>query len=294
MNTCRTEIGPFLKISHVFLDQKWLIIAITFLVTLLTGILIYKQNPIYEAKVIIGPPILERVSMLHSLPFIYLHSSQESDFSASELLDMFTQSFNRPLVKILFYAQVYLPLFHPEEKNRSILSGFYSKYIKEFKILNHYSNMQNKLTITFTSDSSLNAINKLKKFISFVNQKANEQFKQIQNARKKTIAFALWQQINLLKKIETVSKKNNFDNKNFLPSIAPLFIELSEKKLNFYNIPLNPNNTINLFKYDSEIIITHLAIESRPKKTLILGIAGGLILGFFVASLRISMKSSQI
>ncbi len=292
MSTYIAEIEPSLKISQVFWDQKWLIITITFFVTLLTGIPIYKQKPLYEAKAIVAPPLIERASILHESSFIFLQSTQENNFNASELFTFFTTYSVNTSIRNSFYLQVYLPLFHPEVKKSLLENDFYKDYMRNFQILNYYTDMQKKIMIKVASESSIDAISTLYKYINFLNLKAYEQYNYIRVVRLKILSFELWQNINTLKKIETVSKKASL-NSTFIPSIAPLLIELYQEKLNSLDIQLKSKKPISLFNYDSEITISNLTIESKLKKLLILGVPGGLILGFFAASLRIGIKSSK-
>lgn len=297
MNNKQRSPKHSLNIAEVFWQQKKIILITTLITTLLTGVWIFTHTPTYEANVLIGAPLGVEASLVHVDPFFYLKSPQTHEFSASELYNAFAYHLRSPSIKQLFFTSGYLSSLSTQQKQTLSTKKLYANYTKNVKVIADYSNKQTRYLISVRADTPQQAKQQLRQFIEFVNQKASNYLNIIFERRKQLMMNTLQQQIQIFDeanaventqkntKIEQIKNNSIEPARVFAAQVAKKMMESYEKRYQVYNkqILSIPQNT--LFRFESQLNISNTIIESKIKRTLLLGGFGGLILGFLLASM---------
>lgn len=237
----------YLRLSHVFLNQKKLILVTMLVVTLFWGLYIYAHKTTYQASVLIGP--LRTVDNSH-----FLSTPLKEYWDITKLYELFSVSMHSLSVRKLFYQQVVVPY--------------------GFTLIERSSLEHEQYYIAFTHDNPAGALECIKKFIAIINKCANEQ-----------LALAIAR-----KKIDGVlANKTKRSSLNVVQS----GVENIQVSSIIIAQQLSSMQLIDLFHYDSPVILSSTMLESKLTSTLVLGIIGGLILGFFIATLRIGWTEKR-
>ena len=256
--------NSYIKVSQVFLQQKWLILAITVIFTLLCAFFIYKHKPSYEAKVVLGPLLeVDNVKYENNLTDFYtLFASHAKQF---------------------FYNSIYLS---SSKKTNISTEKLFKRFSESYKIKVDNSHKIYKYIVTVTADSPNKAIKELSIFTWFI-KSAYERLiftRFIKNAYERPIVVNV--SLNKALKIILPLQCTQLENaRNFFQ----VLININEVK-NLNNMLLVNNSVFNLSQDESPILLENTNLEPKFKKILTLGLLGGLLLGFFAGACRMGLQ----
>jgi LPS O-antigen subunit length determinant protein (WzzB/FepE family) len=257
MSELKTTEASFLTISEVFRQQKGLILTITLLCSL-----IFKHKPIYQAQVLIKPA---KNLLLNLSPS---DINNKKNYSTIDLHDLFTLCISSIVIKDFCYEEIYLPDLSAVETQGGSLK-VYNKFYNLLSVRKDYATKKKQYEITVTADNPDKALKRLEQFIVYINSKVN------------ALLELLWTNELMQKGINRITQAS-----------VPL-IELYRKDYSVFMNPLTFTPIINFYAYNSPEKLSNTIINEPLKKTLILGGSGGLLLGFFAASLRIGIARSH-
>lgn len=273
-----------LEISQVFRQQKRLILVVTLLFTCFCALFIYQHQPIYRAKVILAP-LTELDSSFQNVSLMnYFEISKEKNFNLTEIYNLFTDYLNSSYLKKLFYANIYFPSLKQSQLDR-ILNNAYQNFFKIYDIQLYQEDKQRKYTVSARATSSKLAVKRLNQYVTYANQEVFERLALYIANRKRIVHNALYSPITPL--------KANFyqsDNSSLNFKIFNLLSKFYDENHILFNPPLTHRPMVDLFRYDSSIILYNTNLEPRLSKVLCLGLFGGLILGFLIGAFRIGLQ----
>ncbi|RUR12123.1 Wzz/FepE/Etk N-terminal domain-containing protein [Legionella sp. km772] len=276
-----TEEPNFISLLQLLSQQRGLIIAVMLFVTLLSALYILIQKPIYEARVIIGAPPEIKTTVLNMNLFSYLSPPKGASFTSSELYSLFTPILKSEAVRQVFLTQHknLLKTIHIQEDKRTV----------PFKIL-----------IKVKAKSPADAKKYLKKYLSFVNEKSLKRLTPLLQKKEGILLNNIKKQVDLLQKI-TKSNKDFFSSPigneggaNLAAKVKNAVLSSSANELiklyaDHYksSTTLLKNEPIELFSFFSKIDVNDDHVTSKLEYILICGVLGGLIIGFFVAVIKV-------
>ena len=268
----------YLKASQIFIQQKWLILIVAGFFTFGCAVLIYTYKPVYEASIVLGPVTEVDASFPKVTSFHYLEESKIRNFNLTEINNLLYAYMYSPGIKQLFYNQIYLPAF--SVKKTLTPSKKLEKRFSETYNVRIYKNDRKKFLVSVTAERSQTAIKELKKFIFFINKKASERVIVLTERRIDAIKNGL-----ILQRTPLRDELYRQDEPTFSFKVFQLLTEISDTPFSLVKY-----GNFNLFQYDSPIVIYSTAFHSKLKATLILGILGGMLLGFLAAAFRMGLQ----
>lgn len=285
MNEFKATPDSWLTISQIFRQQKKLILIVIVFYTLLTGLLVMKQKPVYKAQVLIKPA---EGLLVNESPII---ADNQILFSMIDLQRLYSLGISSILMKDLFYEEKYLPSLSGK-KNQLGSFKLYTDFNKLLLVRKDYTTKNKYYELTALADSPDKAINILEQFIVYINSKANVLL-ELLVAERKMLQLSSPQNNWLSELLWTNEIMNN--GINVTNNVNESLIKLYRKDYSLFMMPLTFNPVVNFYSYYSPLQVSNTGIKEPLKATLILGVAGGLLLGFFAASLRVgSTKSSAV
>lgn len=270
-----------LKISQVFRQQWRLILVVTLFFTCLCALFIYQHKPIYRAKVMLTPLTSLNSSFQNVSLMNYFEISKEKNFNLTEIYSFFVRYLTSLGVRQMFYTQIYSPSFEHGQLDKN----GYDNFSKIYDIQIYMENKERKFLVSATDRNSKKAIEKLNKYIAFVNQKAFEELSRYIENRNKIVRDELLLPATPRRVDFYQSDINSLNFKTFY-MLSKIY---SENYMSF-KPPLIRGPVVELFNYESSVILYSTILESRLTKTLCLGIFGGLILGFLIGAFRIGAQ----
>lgn len=273
-----------LKISQVFRQQWRLILIVTLLFTCLCAVLIYQYKPIYRAKVMLAP-LTELDSSFQNVTLMnYFEISKEKNFNLTEMYALFVSYLVSPTIRRMFYTQIYWPSFEHSQLDKK----GYDNFSKVYDIQLYLENKEQKYLVSAAGMNSKKAIEKLNKYIAFVNQKAFEALVLYTANRRKIVDDELLFPI-VPRKAEFY--QNDISSLNF--KIFSMLSRLYEANYLSFKPPLIKSSVVALFRYDPEVTLSSTELGPRLTRVLYLGIFGGLILGFLIGAFRIGLQRTS-
>jgi len=300
--------GFYLTIRQVFVQQGWLILLTVVITTVLSGLLIFNQTPVYRAQFLLEPPQDIETSALNLKPLYFLNTAGQGDVSSAQLFQVFSSTITSPSVKQQFFTEYYLPLLTKQNNSVSVEKS-YKHYLSDFRVQPEYASGQRRWLISVKADSAERAKQQLQDYLSFMNAVAQGRVVALLEERKQLVLGALVQQIQLLQQVKAAvpvtnepspQRANSINFKideltnpqHLTPSVAQQLITIYEEN---YRVLRNQSFTkqkIKLFYSDaSKAVVWSNQIELKLKTTLIVGILSGLIVGFLLAAMRLGLMA---
>lgn len=94
------------RVVEVIWLQKWLVIAVTIIVTAIFSMYAFIAKPVYEAKFYISPPTIDDVANLN-----YGRNGELKPFSVDDVYKVFLRNLQSQALRQSFYREVYVPNF---------------------------------------------------------------------------------------------------------------------------------------------------------------------------------------
>ncbi|WP_030141009.1 LPS O-antigen chain length determinant protein WzzB [Pseudomonas fluorescens] len=110
--------------------QKWLIIAITLLVTAGAAAYAFLSKPVYEAKLFIMPPTQNDIAELN---YGRGKSNELDTYSIGHVYGVFTRNLQGESVRQNFFREIYLPSL-PEQARQGAMDRLYEAFSKQLVV----------------------------------------------------------------------------------------------------------------------------------------------------------------
>jgi hypothetical protein len=193
------------------------------------------------------------------------------------------------LIKDFFYEEIYLPNLIATKTQSGLLKA-YNEFYKLLAVRRDYATKKEQYELTVTVDNPDSAIKILEEFIVYINNKANV-LAELLAAERKMIQSST-PQVNWLSELlwtNELMKKGI----NITTTASEPLIQLYRKDYSLLMNQLTLAPVLSFYAYNSSLQLSNTAINKPLKATLILGVAGGLLLGFIAASLRMGFAKSR-
>ncbi len=273
----------FINLTQLFWQQKWTILIVTMLITLLSFVYTFTHQITYEARVLLSVPPEIESSFLNLETSIYPNLLKDNDFNNIELYSLFTQVLKSESIKQLFATES-------------------NNLLKNIRVLEDKRTNPSQFLVRFTAKDPEEAKKNLKAYIAYVNKIALSRLPALVQRRKEIILDKLNQQIILLKEViknskavytarikESLAIAEQNGIKNIVissPGIAEELIQIYEENYKLHINQIKSSQFTELFAFRSNILLTDNSIKSKLFNILLLGVLGGLVLGFFIAMIR--------
>lgn len=299
--------GFELSIGQVFAQKSWLILAMVFITTFLTGLFIFNLTPTYQAKLLLEPPLDIELTALNIEPLYFLNAAKQKDVQSNHLYSIFIRTILSASVRKQFFNDYYLPSLSKQKSSQSE-EILYKHYLRDFRVEPEFSSASRRFIISVKASNADLAEKQLNDFIIYMNKAATSKVYPFLAQRKKIMMGVLLQQIKLLRQVEVriMNKNHSLDRETGIkiddlnnigqltPSVAKELIMIYTKNYDLLRKQLYKKQIINLFYFDSlKATITNTILDSKIKTTLIIGVLGGLILGFFISSMSIGLAEKK-
>lgn len=305
--------------------QKWLIAAITALVTVCAAAYAFLAKPVYEVKVSLLPPNLADIAEYN----LGRSEAELKLFSVDDVYSVFIKNLNSESLRMMFFKQVYLPALDAVDK-RSAEDKLWEKFNEQLTIsapnkqrpsywevkLRHYDPQKgaewaNRFVAEASSKTEQEMQQNVKTEIDIRVQSVMRRIDALRNTakqRREDRIAALEEALQIAEGtgIESVPLSNwqNFSAPEYMRGAKAIRQELNvlkkresddpfikelrslQESLEFLNrVDVSPDN-VAVFTLDNAAQIPETPI--KPKKTLILalGLVLGGMLGVFIALVR--------
>jgi chain length determinant protein (polysaccharide antigen chain regulator) len=124
-----------IALAHGLWAQKWLIIAITLLVTAGAAAYAFLSKPVYEAKLFIMPPTQNGIAELN---YGRGKSTELETYSIPHVYDVFARNLQGESLRQNFFNQVYLPSLD-ESQRKGALDRLYDRFLRELVVPDRFS-----------------------------------------------------------------------------------------------------------------------------------------------------------
>lgn len=107
------------RVFDILWVYKWLIIAVTILVTSLFAAYAFMASPVYEAKLYISPPTIDNVANLN-----YGRNGELKPFSVDDVYKVFLRNLQSQALRQSFYRDVYVPNFRARNPSDAVPESY--------------------------------------------------------------------------------------------------------------------------------------------------------------------------
>jgi len=117
----------FSSVLKILWEQKWIMVGVAFVVTLLAAVYAFMSTPVYEARAYVIPPTQNDIA-----DFNYGRNkdAELAPYRVKDIYDIFSLNLQSEFLRREFYEQVYLPALSDEDRKGS-KSVLYSEFNKK-------------------------------------------------------------------------------------------------------------------------------------------------------------------
>ncbi|WP_334598068.1 LPS O-antigen chain length determinant protein WzzB [Pseudomonas alvandae] len=141
--------------------QKWLIIAITLLVTAGAAAYAFLSKPVYEAKLFIMPPTQNGIAELN---YGRGKSTELEPYSIKHVYDVFARNLQGESLRQNFFNQVYLPLLD-ESQRKGALDRLYDRFSRELVVKGPGKDTPDRFSVTVQNGDPVKATEWAKAYV---------------------------------------------------------------------------------------------------------------------------------
>ncbi|MBJ2348605.1 MULTISPECIES: LPS O-antigen chain length determinant protein WzzB [Pseudomonas] len=141
--------------------QKWLIIAITLLVTAGAAAYAFLSKPVYEAKLFIMPPTQNGIAELN---YGRGKSTELEPYSIKHVYDVFARNLQGESLRQNFFNQVYLPSLD-ESQRKGALDRLYDRFSRELVVKGPGKDTPDRFSVTVQNGDPVKATEWAKAYV---------------------------------------------------------------------------------------------------------------------------------
>ncbi|MCL6700900.1 Wzz/FepE/Etk N-terminal domain-containing protein [Pseudomonas sp. T1.Ur] len=148
--------------------QKWLIIAITLLVTAGAAAYAFLSKPVYEAKLFIMPPTQNGIAELN---YGRGKSTELETYSIKHVYDVFARNLQGESLRQNFFNQVYLPSLD-ESQRKGALDRLYERFSRELVVKGPGKDTPDRFSVTVQNGDPVKATEWAKAYVARASEAA--------------------------------------------------------------------------------------------------------------------------
>ena len=151
--------------------QKWLIIAITLLVTAGAAAYAFLSKPVYEAKLFIMPPTQNGIAELN---YGRGKSTELEPYSIKHVYDVFARNLQGESLRQNFFNQVYLPSLD-ESQRKGALDRLYDRFARELVVKGPGKETPDRFSVTVQNGDPVKATEWAKAYVARASEAAESE-----------------------------------------------------------------------------------------------------------------------
>ncbi|MCW1243411.1 Wzz/FepE/Etk N-terminal domain-containing protein [Pseudomonas sp. SAICEU22] len=148
--------------------QKWLILAITLLVTAGAAAYAFLSKPVYEAKLFIMPPTQNGIAELN---YGRGKSTELDTYSIKHVYDVFARNLQGESLRQNFFNQVYLPSLD-ESQRKGALDRLYDRFARELVVKGPGKDTPDRFSVTVQNGDPVKATEWAKAYVARASEAA--------------------------------------------------------------------------------------------------------------------------
>jgi chain length determinant protein (polysaccharide antigen chain regulator) len=157
-----------IALAHGLWAQKWLIIAITLLVTAGAAAYAFLSKPVYEAKLFIMPPTQNGIAELN---YGRGKSTELETYSIPHVYDVFARNLQGESLRQNFFNQVYLPSLD-ESQRKGALDRLYDRFLRELVVKGPGKDTPDRFSVTVQNGDPVKATEWAKAYVARASEAA--------------------------------------------------------------------------------------------------------------------------
>ena len=151
--------------------QKWLIIAITLLVTAGAAAYAFLSKPVYEAKLFIMPPTQNGIAELN---YGRGKSTELETYSIKHVYEVFARNLQGESLRQTFFNEIYLPSLD-ESQRKGALDRLYDRFSRELVVKGPGKDTPDRFSVTVQSGDPVKATEWAKAYVARASQAAESE-----------------------------------------------------------------------------------------------------------------------
>jgi chain length determinant protein (polysaccharide antigen chain regulator) len=148
--------------------QKWLILAVTLLVTAGAAAYAYLSKPVYQAQLFIMPPTQNGIAELN---YGRGKSTELDPYSIKHVYDVFARNLQGESLRQTFFNEVYLPSLDESQRNGA-LDRLYERFSRELVIKGAGKDTPDRYSVTVQSGDPVRATEWAKAYVARASEAA--------------------------------------------------------------------------------------------------------------------------
>lgn len=176
-------------------SQKWLIIAVTVIVTVLAGCYAFLSKPVYEAKVYLLPPAQSDVADFN---YGRIKDSNLVPFAVKDVYGVFLRNLYAESIRRSFYEELYLPSL-TEEQQKGSQDRLYAAFSKVLMVAQAGKESPDRYSITVQYEDPVKAAQWVKLYMDRAGSAAKQEMLDGVSREADVVARNINQQINTLR-----------------------------------------------------------------------------------------------
>ncbi|QGA49104.1 LPS O-antigen chain length determinant protein WzzB [Pseudomonas brassicacearum] len=151
--------------------QKWLILAVTLLVTAGAAAYAYLSKPVYEAKLFIMPPTQNGIAELN---YGRGKSTELDLYSIKHVYDVFVRNLQSESLRQAFFNEVYLPSLDESER-KGALDRLYERFSRELVTRGAGKGTADRYSVTVQGEDPVRATEWAKAYVARASEAAESE-----------------------------------------------------------------------------------------------------------------------
>ncbi|SCY56775.1 LPS O-antigen chain length determinant protein WzzB [Pseudomonas sp. NFACC37-1] len=151
--------------------QKWLILAVTLLVTAGAAAYAYLSKPVYQAQLFIMPPTQNGIAELN---YGRGKSTELDPYSIKHVYDVFARNLQGESLRQTFFSEVYLPSLD-ESQRKGALDRLYERFSRELIIKGPGKDTPDRYSVTVQGGDPVRATEWAKAYVARASEAAESE-----------------------------------------------------------------------------------------------------------------------
>ncbi|BFT62025.1 Wzz/FepE/Etk N-terminal domain-containing protein [Pseudomonas moorei] len=196
----RAEVTPddeidLIEVIQGLWLQKWLILAIVMLFSLVGGAYALISKPVYEAKAFVIPPTQKDIANFN---YGRIKASELAPYSVKNVYDVFLRNLQAESLRRSFFEKYYLPSLNEADRGGS-KDSLYARFSNDLTIAPADKNNPDRLSVAMQSNDSTKAVEWVRAYVDMARVLAVEEMVDSVNREAEVRARNLTQQISVLR-----------------------------------------------------------------------------------------------
>lgn len=171
IETQGTDEIDLIALARGLWGQKWLIFAVTLLVTAGAAAFAYLSTPVYEAKLFIMPPTQNGIAELN---YGRGKSTELDPYSIKHVYDVFARNLQGESLRQTFFNEVYLPSLD-ESQRKGALDRLYERFSRELVIKGPGKGTPDRYSVTVQGGDPVRATEWAKAYVARASEAAESE-----------------------------------------------------------------------------------------------------------------------